>query len=408
MELNLIGELRFMKETGIKPNYSDLERRYGVDRHFIKLCFELGKVPDRKKRIYTSIWDPYEEEIRELLRKTGTYKMSVYQYLKNKYKDLPGAYNSFKAYTRRKGIMVVKCTKAHVLFETEPGEQLQFDWKEDLKITLKNGEVIEFNVFSATLGYSREHIFIFSFYRTLDDAIRCMIEVFKRIGGVTKEALTDNMAAIVSITKDGKKVQPRFKALMKDLGVKLKLAKVKSPETKGKCESANRFVNWLRPYDGELESVDELIDVIENVITSQCNTEINQSTKIPPVTLFRKEKEYLSPIGNQSLLETHLHEHIRVQVPSTLLVNYKGNRYSVPKDHIGGYADIYPINDQIYIYHRSDLIAIHNISQSRINYDKDHYIDGLRSSMRYAGADIEEMAERNLKRLANIDKERKL
>ena len=83
MELNLIGELRFMKETGIKPNYSDLERRYGVDRHFIKLCFELGKVPDRKKRIYTSIWDPYEEEIRELLRKTGTYKMSVYQYNQN-------------------------------------------------------------------------------------------------------------------------------------------------------------------------------------------------------------------------------------------------------------------------------------------------------------------------------------
>ena len=80
----------------------------------------------------------------------------------------------------------------------------------------------------------------------------------------------------------------------------------------------------------------------------------------------------------------------------------------MPKDHIGGYVDIYPINDQIYIYHRSDLIAIHNISQSRINYDKDHYIDGLRSSMRYAGADIEEMAERNLKRLANIDKERRL
>ena len=32
--------------------------------------------------------------------------------------------------------------------------------KEDLKIHSVNGEVYEFNVFSATLGYSRKHIFI--------------------------------------------------------------------------------------------------------------------------------------------------------------------------------------------------------------------------------------------------------
>lgn len=35
METNLIGEMNMMKETGIKPNFSDLARRYGVDRHTV-------------------------------------------------------------------------------------------------------------------------------------------------------------------------------------------------------------------------------------------------------------------------------------------------------------------------------------------------------------------------------------
>lgn len=33
MNRNLLGELRIMKDYGIKPNYSALQREYGIDRH---------------------------------------------------------------------------------------------------------------------------------------------------------------------------------------------------------------------------------------------------------------------------------------------------------------------------------------------------------------------------------------
>lgn len=69
--------------------------------------------------------------------------------------------------------------------------------------SFKNGEEIKFNVFSATLGYSREHVFIFSSSKTEDDFKTCIIETFRRLGGVTQTVLTDNMSAIISI-KDGK------------------------------------------------------------------------------------------------------------------------------------------------------------------------------------------------------------
>ena len=50
--------------------------------------------------------------------------------------------------------------EARPRFETPPGRQLQFDWKEDVGMVGANGEVLEFNVFTATLGYSRGHVFI--------------------------------------------------------------------------------------------------------------------------------------------------------------------------------------------------------------------------------------------------------
>ena len=35
MERNLIGEMNMMKESGAKPNFTDIARRYGVDRHTV-------------------------------------------------------------------------------------------------------------------------------------------------------------------------------------------------------------------------------------------------------------------------------------------------------------------------------------------------------------------------------------
>lgn len=50
--------------------------------------------------------------------------------------------------------------KFHPRYETEFGKQLQFDWKEGIKMFNKPGEIFEFNIFSSTLGASRLHVFI--------------------------------------------------------------------------------------------------------------------------------------------------------------------------------------------------------------------------------------------------------
>lgn len=403
MQVNLIGEIKIMKELGVKPNMSALAREYGCDRHTVKKYYENNGVPTRKSSPKASKWDVYLEQIEQLMGKNHVTKRGVYMFLCNKYgEDIPGTYNGFKSYTLRKGIIAKTISIAHPLYEVEPGEQLQVDWKENMKIHLKDGTEIIFQVFTATLGYSREHVFIYSSTKTTEDFIRCMIETFRRLGGITNHVLTDNMSAIVSVQGNTKKRNPRVVQLFKDMNCELKLCKARVPETKGKGENGNKFISWIHPYDYLLESVDELIKTVEEIICAQCNKQNNSSTNLPPIVLFKKEKEYLKPLPSKVLLESYIEDHHRQVVPSTLLITYKGNKYSVPPTLIDKRVDIYPTGDSIYIYYNKTLVTKHTISQNKINYSANHYTEALRKNVKSKEVNIEEMAMNNLRRLSQL------
>jgi hypothetical protein len=89
-------------------------------------------------------------------------------------------------------------------------------------------------------------------------------------------------------------------------------------------------------------------------------------------------------------------------VPPTLLVNYKGNGYSVPTKFINKRVKIVPIENKLYLYFNTELIIIHDISNKKFNYDKDHYMEGLSIRTKKSNADIEETAKENLALLDNI------
>ena len=94
------------------------------------------------------------------------------------------------------------------------------------------------------MGYSRLHLFSYSKTKTTEDFIRCTIETFRKLGGLPNHILTDNMSAVVSITNGTKFKNYKIKQFEKDIGLKIKLCKAKSPETKGKDESSNRFIGY--------------------------------------------------------------------------------------------------------------------------------------------------------------------
>ena len=381
-----------MKTQRIKPNYAELARLHECDYRTVKK-YNNGYEGKPKNRAKESRLDKYRNDIKNKLLLPGSTIKGTYEYFNEQDNNI-GNYSNFYKYVIKEKIKPIKNNKFHPRYETEYGKQLQFDWKEDIKMYNKYGEVFEFNIFSSTLGYSRLHIFIYSKHKTRLDVQRCLIKTFQYIGGLPKETLTDNMSSIVNTnTKD---FINEFKVFTKDIGFEPKHCKVKHPYTKGKDESCNRFMSWLIPYNGEFENEEELIKLIEK-INLKINNQINETIGVPPIMLFQKEKEYLNPLPNNKIMNQYLYDTLSVKVSNESLFYYKGSKYSVPIKFIGSMLNIREELNKLYVYYNKDLITIHNISNNFINYKEEHYNEGLISILKNKEQEqIDEIAKKNL------------
>ena len=398
---NLRGDFEVLMTHDIKPNFSALQRKHGIDRHTVKKYWKNGCQP-RKPRPQTSKLDPYLDEIRAKAESTTANKKSLFHFFRTKYgSEIFSSYSTFSHYLQRKEINAKADHKAHVRYETPPGDQLQVDWKEDLKMVLKDGSVIKYNLFVATLGYSRFHCFVYSKTKTTEDFLRCLISVFQKIGGLPKRVVTDNMTAVVSVQNHKKTKHSVIKQFEKDTGIQIQLCKIKTPQTKGKVESANRYENRLEAYNNELESETDLLKQIEQ-LNKEMNLEANGTTGLPPVILLKKEMEHLLPVPNKVLIENYVKEVIVQIVPPTLLVRYKGSQYSVPPEFIGKKVKLIPAENKLYVYFNTELICIHDVSGRKTNYKAKHYISGLSAAVGDSLSD-DEIVRRAMENLALFD-----
>lgn len=242
---NLTAHLNMIRAMKMKPNFSELARIYGIDRRAVKKYYEgyEGKPKNRNK---PSKLDKYYDEIKSKLAIKGVTVKGVYEYLKSKDETI-GTYSNFNKYVKKKGLKPEKKVKGHPRFETDPGEQAQVDWKENIKLVSRNGEEFVINVLDFKLGYSRYCCFERNRTKTQEELIESLIRIFKDIGGVPKEILFDNAAAVVDITGEKIKVNSRFKSFAKDFGFEVKLCNPRHSYTKGKVEAANKFIDWILP-----------------------------------------------------------------------------------------------------------------------------------------------------------------
>ena len=397
-------ELVIMKELEIKPNYAELGRKYKCDPRTVKK-YNNGYEGKPKTRKRTSKLDKYKEEIKEKVNYIGSTIKGVYEYMKEKNYDV-GSYSNFKKYVKKEQLINKNMKNdPHPRYETPFGKQLQFDWKESITMTNKNGEIFEFNIFSAVLSASRFHSFEYSKNKTREDVERCLVKTFKKLQGLPEEILTDNMSSIVN--HDTKRFTSDFINFCKDIGVKPKHCKVKKCMTKGKVESQNRFMSWLIPYNYEFETEEDLIKIINN-INKKINQEVNDTTKCTPIFLYSKEKEYLNPLPNKELLERYENDIKSFKVPNTFLVRYKGKEYSVPPQYINKVVKLTELNNKLYIYYNENLISCHDISNNKINYKKEHYEEGISHWInKQSNLNIYEVVENNLKELEKLNERRK-
>ena len=79
------------------------------------------------------------------------------------------------------------------------------------------------------------------------------------------------------------------------------------------------------------------------------------------------------------------------------MINVKSNQYFVPRDYIGKLV-AYQVHDStIYVYFNTKLIAVHPLSNRKLNYSLDHYTEVLATNYIFKSTDeVREMAKHNL------------
>lgn len=396
MDKGLITQLQILKLSNIKPNFSELARQYDLDRRTVKRYYD-GYEGKPKHHNKPSKLDEHYDLIKTKLSLRGANVRSVYEFIKDEVDSNIGTYSNFNKYVKSKGLKPNKTEKGHPRYETDMGVQAQVDWKEDITLHNRYGEPFTFQVFDYKLGYSRYPVFIYKLYKTRQDVFDCLIASFKATGGVPREILFDNMSSVVDRDGNRANISNEMRAFAKDMGFKIKLCKPRHAFTKGKVEALNKFLAWLVPYESEFETEDELITILSKINKKICER-ICDETGVPPILLFQKEKEYLQSLPSDKVLESYLTHDRQTTVRKDSMVTYMKNKYSVPADYIGKPVRLKVFNESLQIYYSTDLVAVHSLSDKKLNYKKEHYIQLLSGYMKNDD-EIAALAEMNLRQM---------
>lgn len=371
MNKNLKGELALMDNLNIKPNYAALGREYEMDWRTVKK-YHNGYEGRSKTRNKRSKLDEYKNEISDKLAIRRITVQGVYQFMINKYGiDRIGSYPNFNRYILKNKLKPKVKSEGHPRYEKGPGEQGQVDWKEDISIANKYGEIFTINVLHTTLKYSRFSHLDLSVHKRFDDVSRGLINAFKKFGGVPQELLFDNMSTVANINAKPKKPTDAITKMAKDFGFKVRLCRTRKPETKGCVEAKNKVIDWIRAYEGEFETIEELITTLDD-INKEMNILINQETEMSPTALFYKEKEYLQPLPGKNIIDTYLTPN-KYKVSDEALIRYNNCKYSVVPKLIGEEVTTDLLDNKLYIYYNGKLQTFHEINEKPINYKEEHY-----------------------------------
>lgn len=422
-DLFILGRLQ---EVGsIKVNKSEIARELGVDRRTVSKYIDGYSKCDTRKR--GSKIDEYYDVIDYLLNQQDVqvffYKRVLWQYLvdnhglncaQSSFRRWISQRNEFQSYFDGKTNRTVNgvkrdCkSKAHIItYQTGMGEEAQLDWKEELTITLKTGELVTLNVFALVYSFSRFKIYFLSMSKTQTVLFHHLDTAFEMAGGVPKTLRTDNMKTVMDDprTEYSKgKINNKFAQFAKDYSFEVKPCIAGEPEVKAKVEAPMKLLDELYAYNGLLDLVG-----LRNQVTKICdreNNKLHSETGKIPILHLQKEKGFLSPLPQDNIRSLYKIKELSLKADSQGFVSYSGKKYSTPIKYCGKELNAQAFDDYLYVYDNTELIVIHQISKDNVKKIElaEHTLEKAEYSLMRNGQSIKEFAENNLKELGEMYK----
>jgi transposase len=248
-----------------------------------------GAKPEPKPS--ASACEPYEETIEVGLSK-GRNAKAIWQDLVDTY-GFTGAYQSVKRFIRK--ARGKQSPEACAVIETAPGEELQVDYGAGPMVRHgHSGKYRRSRLFVLTLGYSRKSVRLLVFGSSSQTWAELHEKAFRRLGGVTRVAVLDNLReGVLKPDIYDPTVNPLYRDMLRHYNVVALPCRVRDPDRKGKVE---RGVGHAKntPLKGlRFESLEEAQTYLDHWETRWADTRIHGTTKRQVATMFAEEKPSL-------------------------------------------------------------------------------------------------------------------
>jgi len=248
-------------------------------------------------------------------------------------------------------------------YETEPGQQEQFDWS---PYTVELGGVLtRVVVFSSLLGYSRRKHFSGSLDARQDSVYGAIEEGFWHFAGATKQILVDNDRSFVVDARPGHfQWNPHFLELCGHYSVQPIACRVGEARGKGKVENPFRYLENQFIQGGRWRDFAHFCDELARFEAEDANVQVHSTTRERPVDRFQREAPHLLPLPEGRFVGSH--EELR-KVSWDCLVPFRGNKYGVPLVYAGKRVWVRAVQGHSLLIHsqKGDLIASHMLSRGK-------------------------------------------
>jgi len=372
--MHIWTRIKQLRQEGV--SIKKIAKKLNLSKNTVRKYLRQSEPPNYNKNSKrVSQWEAFQKDIKE--QATKLLPSVIYENLK--LKGAKGGRSSFYEYFKHIK-KEIKYSELTMRYETEPGEQGQFDWS-DYIIHYKNGETRKVYIISLILGYSRYRFNIASEDVSQISLFQAMEMAFSYFKGVPKILLIDNPKQLITIAnKNNFKINKKFKEFAAYYNFRVQTCKARRAETKGKVE---RPFHYLEEHFIKNNEFEDFIDLSKKLskFKEKVNNRYHRGIGNIPKDIYQNiEKNTLQRLPARNYFEVFNKEIRKVDHAGT--VRYKEVLYSVPVLYSYQTVRIEPVLGHILkIYTlKGQKIAEHKIKQSKggIVVKREHYEPLLR------------------------------
>lgn len=275
-----IRRLHFAEKLGIKT----ISKRLSISRNTVRAAIRTATPPAYRRRRRPSAVDPYEPEIRALLKDCNTMPATVIAerigwtrgitILKERVAELRPIYLEPDPYQRT---------------DYRPGELAQWDiWLPDADVPVGYGHTARLPVIVGVAGYSRVIVARMIPSRAAPDVLLGHLACLCDLGAVPRKGVYDNESAIGRKRRDGTFFTHEFLAFKGALGMGAVILEKGHPERKGVVERAIGYLETSFVPGRSFSSAEDFNSQLSSWLC-RANSRIHRMIRCRPVDRLNED-----------------------------------------------------------------------------------------------------------------------